>query len=74
MMINKRHLYYLSHPYTTFGDPEKNQTTAKYIELVLKSIHGISVINPIILPLGESNDEAMKKCRLLYEACDAIIL
>lgn len=73
--MNKNFLYYLSHPYTSFGDPVVNKQSAKHIELVLQSLHGISIVNPIVLiPDGETYQTAMKRCRSLYDACDAIIL
>jgi hypothetical protein len=72
--MDKNKLYYLSHPYTTFGDPKKNIISARVIEFALFTHHDLKVVNPIILPLGTTNDEAMDKCRHLYNACDAIIL
>jgi len=71
--MRKDILYYLSHPYTTCGDPATNQHAAQLIESELKLKYGMSVINPIILPLGGDNETAMGKCRILYEACDAVI-
>jgi hypothetical protein len=73
-IVDNNILYYLSHPYTTFGDPEINRTRAAQMEKILSALYGIKVINPIILPLGDTNDMAMKKCRHLYNACDAVIL
>ena len=72
--MDKNKLYYLSHPYTTFGDLKKNIISAKVIEFGLFTHHDLKVVNPIVLPLGSNNDEAMGKCRHLYNACDAIIL
>ena len=66
-------LYYLSHPYTTHGDPEKNRENAINIECFLTNDLDIIVINPIAMPLGTDNDVAMGKCRHLYNACDSII-
>jgi hypothetical protein len=69
--LNK--LYYLSHPFTTFGNKLENLHRAVFIEKQLLKEVGIFVINPIKLPLGDSNDTAMEKCRHLYDACDAVI-
>ena len=51
----------------------KNQENAAVIELQLDARYSIVVINPICLPLGESEEVAWKKCRSLYDACDAVI-
>ncbi|HYF75295.1 MAG TPA: DUF4406 domain-containing protein [Candidatus Nitrosocosmicus sp.] len=74
LVIDKDKLYYLSHPYTTFGDPELNKKRAKQLEIVLEVLYGIKVINPIVLPLGPSNDRAMEQCRHLYNACDGGVI
>lgn len=74
-MIDKSKLYYLSHPYTTYGNPEKNRVKALIIGMALNELHSLSIINPIVaLPVGLDDEEAMKKCRHLYNACDALIL
>ena len=66
-------LYYLSHPYTSYGDKEENRNSAAEIEEDLVNRLGVSVINPICLPLGDNDEIAMAKCRHLYNACDAVI-
>ena len=71
--MDKSKLYYISHPYTSYGDLIENQEKAREIERILHELFGIQVINPILLPLGNDNETAMSKCRHLYNACDAII-
>ena len=66
-------LYYLSHPYTSYGDADLNRDNAILIECNLCNENNLSVINPVGLPLGFDNEFAMKKCRSLYDACDAVI-
>jgi hypothetical protein len=74
-MIDKSKLYYLSHPYTTHGNIEKNRVKALIIGMALNELHNLSIVNPIVtLPTGLDDGEAMRKCRHLYNACDALIL
>ncbi len=72
--VDKTKLYYLSHPYTSYGDPIQNQLSAAGIQMELSLKYGIHMINSIVLlPFGMTDELAMKKCRDLYNACDAII-
>lgn len=73
ILVDRNKLYYLSHPYTTHGDPQMNKARAHQMEVLLGAAYGIKVINPIVLPLSDVNDIAMQKCRHLYNACDAVI-
>lgn len=73
LILKKDWLYYLSHPYTTFGDLEQNREDAVTIECDLVNDHDLCIISPVSLPLGTDNDVAMAKCRHLYDACDAVI-
>jgi hypothetical protein len=73
-MLDKNKLYYLSHPYTSFGELKKNIISAKVIELSMLIHQDIKLVNPIsIMPILD-DEEAMEKCKHLYNACDAIIL
>ena len=73
LQFNTEILYYLSHPYTSYGDQVVNRYDAASIEIELMSEHNIYLVNPITMPLGDENIIAMKKCRSLYDACDAVI-
>ena len=72
-MLDKNKLYYLSHPFTSYGDKKENQEKAADIEMRLREKYGIKVINPILLPLNLDLDKAMKQCRHLHDACDETI-
>lgn len=68
-------VYYLSHPYTSYGEPVQNLADASHRHVELVHYHGIKIVNPVtILPFGLNNEVAMEKCRYLYDACDAIIM
>lgn len=74
-MLNTSLLYYLSHPYTSFGDPILNISESVKRQIDIVNLMDIKIINPIVLlPLGLCEEIAMDKCRSLYEACEAIIL
>jgi hypothetical protein len=66
-------LYYLAHPFEHWGDREKNKLSARAIGNELENLN-ISLINPILLPLGKTWDKAMIKCLKLLVVCDGIIL
>jgi hypothetical protein len=70
MKLDKTKLYYLSHPYTTYGDMEQNRKNALNIENEL----GVSLINPICLELGNGKQTPMQQCLKLLSACDGIIM
>lgn len=73
-MIDESKLCYLSHPYTSFGDPDKNRVRSIIIETALVHFNKLNIINPIgFLPMMD-DVEAMRRCRLLYDACDVLIL
>ena len=73
-MLDKSKLYYLSHPCTSYGVKKENIADARRAGLILKVKYGICVVNPIvIMPDSCSEEEAMRKCRKLYEACDEVI-
>lgn len=73
-MLDKSKLYYLSHPCTSYGVKKANIADARLAGLILKVKYGICVVNPItIMPDGCSEEEAMIKCKKLYEACDEVI-
>jgi hypothetical protein len=73
--VDKDKLYYISHPYTTFGDPDANRYSAKILEKCIIDMYEITTINPIvIIPVGTEDSIAMRICRKIYNACDAIIL
>lgn len=72
--IDNKKLFYLSHPFTSHGDPEKNKGRALLIEYQLKAKFGIKIINPINLLVDRTNEEAMAICRHLFDACDGIIM
>jgi len=72
--MDKNKLYYLSHPYTSCGDPDRNKVNSVMIDTALTHFNKLSVINPIGFLPKLSDEEAMKKCRAIYNACDAIIL
>jgi hypothetical protein len=72
--MDKKKLYYLSHPFTTFGDLKKNLISAKVIEFGLLIHQDIKLVNPISIMPVLDDKVAMEKCRHLYNACDAIIL
>lgn len=75
------YLYYLAHPLTHGGASEEcNRQDAARIEKILLG-HGIQVINPILLPLGQPGETlqadeatAREQCKYLLRACDGIIL
>lgn len=72
--MNPELLYYLSHPYTTYGSAKFNKVKAKLIEHYIAFLYGIKMVNPICtLPLMD-DEAAMAKCHHLYLACDAVIL
>lgn len=73
-MLDKNKLYYLSHPYTTYGDPKQNISTAKVIAFALDLTLGIKIVNPIVILPSLTDAEAMEKCKHLYNACDVLIL
>lgn len=74
-IVDKTKLYYLSHPYTSYGDPIENQLTAAEIQMKLLLKYGIHMINSIVLlPFGMTDELAMMKCKHLYRACDSVIL
>ena len=73
--MDKDSLYYLSHPYTTFGDPAANRYSAEILERCIIDMYQITIINPIvIIPVGTEDSTAMRICRTIYNASDAIIL
>ncbi|HYE10545.1 MAG TPA: DUF4406 domain-containing protein [Patescibacteria group bacterium] len=73
--MNKDYLYYISHPYTTFGDSATNRYSAEILERCLNDMYKITTINPIvIIPVDTEDSIAMKICKKIYSACDAIIL
>lgn len=73
-MLDKSKIYYLSHPCTTYGKKEENIKDSKVIEILLRIRFGIRVINPIAIIIeGTTEEEAMKKCFHLYNACDEVI-
>lgn len=74
-MLDKGKLYYMSHPYTSIGDPKENKKMAAMIQELLVAIYEIDIVNPILMiPEGMDDTAAMEKCRHLYNACDAVIL
>jgi hypothetical protein len=80
MELDKNKRYYLSHPYTSHGDKEKNLQDAKRIELALKGEYDLDpgvILNTIFevwcLRVTEE-EQAWKLCRAYYEICDAVIL
>lgn len=74
MLLESDKLYYLSNPYTTYGNKRKNLVSALKIEKTLIEKYKMTCINPTALPLGNVYDICMKKCRKLLEACDVILL
>lgn len=74
MLLESNKLYYLSHPFTTYGSREENIQSASHIECLLMYEHGATCLNPVVLPLGTESDECMAKCRKLYDICDVVLL
>ena len=74
-ILDTSKVYYLSHPFTSYGNPVQNQLSAAHIQMELTIRYKINIINPIVLlPFGIPNDPAMVKCKHLYNACDVVIL
>lgn len=73
--MDKDSLYYLSHPYTTFGDPAANRYSAAIFERCLNDMYQITSVNPIvIIPVGTDDFTAMAICRKIFDECEAIIM
>lgn len=72
--IRPETLYYLSHPYTTYGNIEVNRSNALKYEVELCNEMDTIVINPLSLPMPDDHDKAMDKCLKLLSACDGIIM
>ena len=71
---SKDKLYYLAHPFHTYGSPDLNRLLAQFMERKLTDM-GIYVINPILtIPPNTPEPKAMGKCDRLLMACDGIIL
>jgi hypothetical protein len=73
-MIDKSKLCYISHPYTSSGDPDKNRVRSIIIATALEHFNKLKVINPIDFLPRMNDEEAMRRCRLIYDACDVLIL
>jgi hypothetical protein len=73
--MDKNKLYYLAHPFTTYGNETRNLISSRLIARWIRLRYGISVLNPLVtVPQSLTWDDAMYKCGLLLDACDAIIM
>jgi hypothetical protein len=72
--MDKDKLCYISHPFTSFGDPDKNRVSSLIIETALTHFNKLKVVNPIGFLPNMNDEEAMRRCRLFYDACDVLIL
>jgi hypothetical protein len=71
---SKDKLYYLAHPFHTYGSPDINRSLAHIAGRKLDRM-GIHYINPLLtIPPNTPEPVATEKCGCLLMACDGIIL
>lgn len=74
MTLDTTKLYYLSHPFSSFGDREENHRDAAEIAEKLWLKYGIAVVNPLSIKMPDDPKTAMRQCLWLLHVCETIIM
>lgn len=75
MVLDSFKLYYLAHPFKSYGFPDDNLfNESKLFRMLISETPSVKIIRPLRLIPPIEEDEALRRCLKLLEACDTILL